>query len=383
MHILVLPSWYPNKNNNLSGIFFKEQAEGLAKQKNIQIGCIAINESSPKYLFNKNKFIFDYYDENINNVNTVGVLYPIANRLKWLRTIIRKIVFSILFKKYIKKYGKPDLVHLHSFLYGDLALWIKEKYNINYVLTEHSSGFARRIYNRKEMIYAKKIFLNSKYNICVSSEFKILLENEFNIKFSYIPNLIDMDFFLPKSKELIKKDGFHFINIGFLDKKKNQSMLIEAFFQSFGENKNIRLTIVGSGPEYVKLKKLIIALNIEEQIKLYGRASRDEIKQLLQKSDAFVLSSQYETFGVVVIEAMACGLPVVATKCGGPESILQDIKIGILSEINKNDIAEKMKQLYSNRNNYDSNYIRGYVTNNFSEEIICKKLLEIYNAVIK
>ena len=119
-----------------------------------------------------------------------------------------------------------------------------------------------------------------------------------------------------------------------------------------------------------------------KQITLYGRANRDEIKKLLQNSDAFVLSSKYETFGVVLIEAMACGLPVISTKCGGPESIINSDKIGLLTDINEIDLSNGLKQLYNNRKEYVPSFIRQYVENTFSEEYICKRLDEIYKEVL-
>ena len=372
MHILILPSWYPTKNNKLSGIFFREQAETLAKQ-NINVGCIAINESSPRYMFSKKELTFDFDDKNINGINAISVLYPIPNRFKSLRAVVRKIVFKILFSRYIKKHGKPDLVHLHSFLYGELAIWIKKKYGINYIVTEHSTGFARDLYSEKELAFAKKVFVNSKYNICVSNEFKSLLENKLEVKFKYIPNSIDTQYFLPNVNN---KNIFNFINIAFLDKKKNQDMLIEAFFKAFHYNKDVTLTIVGSGSEYEKLKNSIEKLNMHQQIKLYGVADRKEVLELLQNSDAFVLSSQYETFGVVIIEAMSCGLPVVATKCGGPESIVVDDKLGKLVDVNINDLSLGMLEVYNKK--YDSKYIRDYVIENFSADVISLKLIKLY-----
>lgn len=372
MHILVLPSWYPNKNNSLTGIFFKEQAEALAKQ-DIDVGCIAINESSPRYMFSKKKFIFDFEDKNINGINTISVLYPIPNRFKSLRSIVRQIVFKILFAKYIKKYGNPDIVHLHSFLYGELAIWIKRKYGINYIVTEHSSGFVRDLYNKKELTFAKEVFINSKYNICVSNEFKKSLEKKFSVKFDYIPNTIDTEYFVPK---ITQKDSFNFINIAFLNKNKNQYMLIEAFLKAFPNNKDVTLTVVGSGSEYEKLEKLTEKLNMHQQINLYGVADRKEVLKLLQNSDALILSSQYETFGVVIIEAMSCGLPVLATKCGGPESIVVDDKLGKLVDININDLSLGMLDVYSKK--YDSEYIRNYVIDNFSHDVVSLKLIKIY-----
>jgi len=84
MHVLVIPSWYPNANKPLSGIFFKEQAEALFKQK-IHVGVIAINESPLRYVFNNREVSFDFLEQDINGVKTISLLYPIVNRWKNFR----------------------------------------------------------------------------------------------------------------------------------------------------------------------------------------------------------------------------------------------------------------------------------------------------------
>ena len=177
-------------------------------------------------------------------------------------------------------------------------------------------------------------------------------------------------------------DTFNFINIAFYRKNKNQNILIKAFSKSFRNKENIKLTIVGSGPEYDNLNELILNLGMQKQIILYGEANREEVRELLQTSDAFILSSEYETFGVVVIEAMACGLPVISTKCGGPESIIQDDKVGILTEINEDSLSSALTFMYNNIENYDSKYIRKYVEDNFSEEAVYLQIQNIYKDVL-
>jgi glycosyltransferase involved in cell wall biosynthesis len=262
---------------------------------------------------------------------------------------------------------------------GEFAIWIKEKYNIPYVVTEHFSGFARKTISVANLNIAKKIYSLSSYNIAVSEQFKNLLHNEFDICFNYIPNIVNIDFFNVKEKKATKQ--FNFINIASLDTNKNQAMLIRAFTKSFKNQLQVRLTIVGNGQEYSNLKNLIKKLNMEDQIFLYGKANREEVKMLLQKSDAFVLSSQYETFGVVVIEAMSCGLPVIATRCGGPESIITLDKIGLLSDMDENDLSNKLTYMYKNKSIYDSDYIRNHVVKNFSEETVVNQLIKIYKVV--
>ena len=206
----------------------------------------------------------------------------------------------------------------------------------------------------------------------------------FNINFYYLPNIVD-NYFLnlnPKQK-LECSSNFIFINIGFLDKKKNQALLIKSFYNTFSKDKDIKLWIVGDGPEYSNLKKLIEELKLSDQVTLIGRVSRDKVKVLLSKSNAFVLSSQVETFGVVIIEALAMGLPVIATKCGGPESIITNKNLGLLVE---NDDEEAMyralKQIFVNYKDFDRNFLIEYVKSNFSEQTIVLKLISIYSGIL-
>jgi hypothetical protein len=99
--MLIIPSWYPNKNNPLSGIFFKEQAEALTKQK-IKVGVIAINESSFRYILSSKEVSFSFLEQKINNVQTISLMYPIVNRWENLRRVVRLITFKVLFKRYVK-----------------------------------------------------------------------------------------------------------------------------------------------------------------------------------------------------------------------------------------------------------------------------------------
>lgn len=359
-------------------MFFKEQAEALSKYGH-DVSVIYIHLYSILEIIKDKKLVLKNSTFIEKGVETYKVEYPSIPKLHTLKDKLFFYLFKKKFAQYIEKNGLPDIVHVHSFMVGRFALWVKETYNIPYVVTEHFTGFAREILSKPDIQLAQKVFNNSHKNIAVSNQFKKLLEDKFDVEFQYIPNIVNINFFNPIQQN--NSGPFQFINIAFLDKKKNQSMLIKAFAQVFS-NRNVTLTIVGDGPEYDALKRLIEKLQMQKQIFLYGRASREEVKKLLQQSDAFVLSSQYETFGVVVIEAMACGLPVVATKCGGPESIVQDDKVGLLSEIDVLALAESMSLLYEHQDDYNAEYIAGYVKEYFSEKVVVKQLYEVYQSVL-
>jgi len=379
MHILIIPSWYTTRENPQAGIFFKEQAEALAKYGN-KVGVIALNEISIRNIWEKREINLQYHRYIEKEVTTYRLQYPYIPKLPRLHRAMRLYIFKKSFYRYIEENGLPDIIHLHSYLYGDLAMWIQRKFGIAYVITEHSTKFARKLLSSQEIRYAREVFKTSSLNMAVSQEFKRLLQKHIGLDFTYLPNMIDIHFF-KCSRE--RHNTFNFINIAFMEKKKHQKMLIEAFTRSFQGDPGISLTIVGDGPQYQELKELIASLDMEDQIMLYGRANREEVKTLLQNADAFVLSSQYETFGVVIIEAMACGLPVISTRCGGPESIITSKELGLLSEIDEEDLSKKLLTLYNTYTDYDPDLIRDHVIEHFSQEVVTLELMRIYHEVLK
>jgi len=379
MHILLIPSWYPNTYNLLYGIYIKEQAEALSKY-GVKVGVLSIEEINLLQIWKQKKLDFGYRLDVLNDVATYSTQYPVPPKLHWIRRKIKLYVFKKMFQSYIEENGLPDMIHLHTFIVGELAMWIKETYGVPYVVTEHFTGFSREIISASDMNRARKVFTYSSCNIAVSNEFKNLLEEKTAQDFIYIPNIVNTDFFT--LKPLQNREEFYFLNIAFLDKKKNQTMLIKAFHRAFGKQKNIKLIIAGDGPEFKVLEKLIWNLDLGSQVSLYGKASRDEVKKLLHNSDAFVLSSEYETFGVVLIEAMSCGLPVLATKCGGPESIVINNTLGMLSDIKEEALVEKLVLMLKNKEHFDSKLIRDAAEKTFSERVVVSQLKKIYQDIL-
>lgn len=168
-----------------------------------------------------------------------------------------------------------------------------------------------------------------------------------------------------------------------LTEKKRVENLIKAFSLLSEKYNDIQLKIGGDGVCRNDLEELAIELNIDNKIKFLGALTRDEVFIQINQADAFVLSSEYETFGVVLIEALALGKPVVATRCGGPESIVTD-EVGVLVEKNSVPaLCNGMEMIYTNRENLDANKIRTYCQKNFSEDAVTDKLLHIYQNILR
>ena len=160
-------------------------------------------------------------------------------------------------------------------------------------------------------------------------------------------------------------------------------ILIKAFNKAFKDENNVILRIGGDGTERENLEKLVNELSLQDKVEFLGSLNREEVKIEMKKCNVFSLASKFETFGVVLIEALATGTPVISTNCGGPYDIIND-RVGRLVEVNNiEELADALKYVYVNYNNYDCNEIRKYCIDNFSNEAIGRKQLDIYNSAIE
>lgn len=145
---------------------------------------------------------------------------------------------------------------------------------------------------------------------------------------------------------------------------------------------NVTLTIFGDGPERSRLQDMINKYNLNDNVFLKGFCLRDVIANKLSESDCFVLASQTETFGVAYIEALSMGIPVIATKCGGPQGFVNN-ENGVMVEVDDvNGLTEAMKYMYKNADKYNGESISKVTKSLFSPESVGSRLMEVYKSVI-
>ena len=160
-------------------------------------------------------------------------------------------------------------------------------------------------------------------------------------------------------------------------------LLLEATAKLSARGEKISLTVIGDGPEEDALRTLAGQLELTGAVRFVGRLTRPEMAELYKDHDAFVLASRAETFGVVYVEAMAAGLPVIATRCGGPEDFV-DASNGILAAPGDADaLADAMAQMIRTRSGYDTAAISAAAGERFSPGVIADKLTQVYADVLE
>jgi glycosyltransferase involved in cell wall biosynthesis len=386
MNILIVPSWYPKKSNPSSGSFFREQAMALAKYGHNVIVLNATFASKNDYLSHENFHYIKRKDGPIVEYSYVVPTFGLGRVQRFAYGIFKMNMF-FLFDR-IRNEVNIDIIHAHSYFPAGLASCEIGMYdNIPVIITEHSTDIRNIKEDSTELKNLTKVVEEGNRFICVSENLKneVIKVTNTKKKIYVIPNMVLPIFFdhtKPENNLKCKgKDGFVFLSIGSLIPRKRFNILIDAFAQVFIDNKNVVLNIIGEGPLRNELEKKICDYNMESQISLLGSLSREKVAENISNSDCFVLASEYETFGVVYIEAMASGKPVIAVKNGGAEGIVNDFN-GILIENNEvGQLKDAMVYMSNNIEKYDSGLISQYCYDRYSEESVCNQLNILYSSV--
>ena len=198
------------------------------------------------------------------------------------------------------------------------------------------------------------------------------LSGLFESKFNIINNPIDMKIQSDAAENTVR-GHFRIINVGSLKLQKNQALLIKAFAKLL-EDIDAELVIVGDGELRGELEQLIAQLGLQDYVTLTG--FKEDVAAEYIQSDLFVLSSDYEGFGNVIVEAMSAGVPVVATDCqSGPREILAEGKYGTLVPVGDVDALAKA-MLQSLQQEHDGQVLRKRAAD-FSIEKIANQYLDV------
>lgn len=377
MHILFVTRGCCPESAPLLGIFELDQAKALTSL-GCKISYIALDFRSIR---RKRKLGYRLYKKD--NIDVYELSLPIGAVPIRLFIWIGRISLMFLFRKVLRKNGMPGIVHSHFATFGAIAEILKRKYDLPFVHTEHSSEISELLSDRKKKIYGKT-YKTADSVVSVSKSLSVSIKDIFNIESPVIYNVLDLDVFhYTEDKPLGNPyNCFTFVSVGGMIHRKGFDLLIDAFSILNKKNIDARLIIIGDGPMSDSLKKKAYSLNIADKITFTGVLRRADISKIYAESQVFVLASRHETFGVVYAEAMAAGLPVIATKCGGPESFVNETNGILIPTENVEELAKAMSDIYYDIGWFDRNIISDYASNLFSFKSIGGNIIKIYDKVL-
>ncbi len=387
--VLFLASWYPNRVKSFEGIFIEKHAEAVSKFCEVAVLYFAVDPTL------KEKII-DIVQEKKNNLYTVKI-YISPSKINFFPFSFSQNFYRFLWGlncglKYIKsEFGKPDIIQVNvASRMGIIAILYKLFKKIPFVVLEHSSTYiankTKNEYikntNLVEKIITTIIYKYSNKNIAVSNYLADAIKKMklLRNKVYVVPNVVNV----PNKVEFHKRSSerIKILTIALLNKDKNLLSLISVVDRLIRKGKNLELEIIGDGPDRKSLEDFAKQLGIfNKNIFFHGFVANDRIGEYYQRSNFFVLPSKYETFSIVTAEAIANGLPVLITKCGGPEEFVSDDQ-GIIVENNDESLEQGILFMYENWANYKPEKLWEYAGKKFNKEEVGKKLFNIYSEVL-
>ncbi|MGB8490739.1 MAG: glycosyltransferase [Bacteroidales bacterium] len=381
MTILILTHSYPDEELKWRGIFIRDQALALSTRHRVIVIYFKVDNYGLRP-FSK----YSFRCRQNGNLTEYEVItcrsFPVINQVKYLLDTYRFI------RKEILSRSKIDIIHCHlSYPAGFLGTLIRQKTNIPCVITEHTwiKKYFRSFIHKWCVIYALK---HTARVIAVSQA----LKNDINVFINvdnYVDNYVDI-YVVPNVVDtarftIAERPESQYLNIGLIggmsNYRKGADILIRAV--ALVDDLSLRVHIGGGGKYLDTFRQLAVDLKVSDKCIFYGVVEPEEINNFYSKLDMYVLASRDETFGVVVVEAMVAGLPVIATRCGGPEEIVTPGAGILVANENPEELAGAIRTMSRTLARYDRLAIRKYATEKYGTEAFLESVTGIYEDVVK
>ncbi len=295
---------------------------------------------------------------------------------------------------------KPEIIHSHHpLLLGQTAAGKAQELDVPLVFTYHTRYREYSHYISLQQDIVKEAidrwmgdYMQKCHHIVVPSHsIKELLASTYGVteQVTIVPTGINLEPYRQANGQSIRqKRGWGqdtvLMSIGRLAKEKNWTTLLTAVAKVSKSHQNIRLVILGSGDEQKTLKKLAVDLGIAQRVEFVGSVPFDEIPHYLKAADIFCFASVSETQGLVTMEAMAAGLPIVAVAASGTEDVVEHNRQGILTENHADALAAGLTELLANPAQQEKFKEASHQkARQFDMTVQARRMLEVYGQAIE
>ena len=386
LRIVLLSSAYPSAAQPVNGIFVQDQAECLATRHHVTVLVPASRTEAPGRLQEtRHQDVTCWHLPRAFAQSAAHSLHhgPVrALQTPLLRhALMCRAAYARGLAQYIRRHGKPHLLHAHN-LYpsGWAAAWLGRAFGVKVAVTEHSSVFAQQMQQPLQQQLAQQALKDIHALLAVSPAMaETITRNLPQTAPRVLPNVIRTAQFVPAAVQ--PHPRLRFFCLCLHTPGKGLQYLIEAARLLLAQGQDgFELIIGGDGAYRGELEQL--AKPLGAQCRFVGLLSRGQAVAHMQQCDVFVLPSLGETFGIVLGEAMACGKPVLTTRCGGPEYIVEEKTGLLLPPADAPALAAAMANLLQGRGDFDAVHIRATVCQRFGEAAFLQRSEALYNELI-
>ena len=281
--------------------------------------------------------------------------------------------------------GTPDLLHAHVAIPGGhAAATAARALGIPLVLTEHWTDFAELMRARGSRSLIRSTLRTASQVVAVGPALadQIRIADP-DVPVSVVGNVIDTGFYADvTSHDAVGGRPTRLLVVGLLIPRKGVHDLLEAVRIARANGVSAELAVVGDGPLQSELELHAASLGIADACFFDGRQDRAGVRARLQWCDALVVASHHETFGVTVAEALASGRPVIATRCGGPEFVIEEACGRLVPVGDPNALAAAISDLAGGRLEFDADLARAQMRERFGFEAFVAQMSDVYETAL-
>jgi len=380
LNILFLATWYPNRIDSTYGIFIHRHAQAVQLYANVRVLSIIEDNKIESGQLEISEGKWDGVSHIIIYYRKPDKLTGLINYSKALRKAYRLIE---------KKYGLPDLIHQHVLTrFGLLALWFKGKHQIPYIVSEHWSRYLKEdtlsAYNnpiRKWL--TRKVAGAASAITSVNRNLAQAMQNQGikNKRWQVIPNVIDTNIFYHIPLKRHKK--FRLLHVSNLDNRiKNISGLLHAVALLKKKRKDFELILIGGHPEMHEYQAECVELDIVAYVHFLGHQTAHQVAKAMQEADIFLLFSRWENQPCVLLEAMACGCPLIASHVGGIPELINKSNGKTIESENIEALAKAIHCMLDELDSYNRKEIANQTAGKYNMEKIGQHFLELYADIL-
>lgn len=367
MKVVFLARWYPHKYDPMFGLFVQRHAEAVAQYD--QVTAIYVHPDVNA------KTTYDIERSEENGVDTIRVYYKksgkISSALRYFKSC----------RKALKLAGKPDLIHVHVLTRMGIVAYLQKRFHgTPYMITEHWSRYLPgNDFSGALRKMATKIVVRNATMVTTVSDILAKAMQSHGLKhpnYKILPNVVDVNLFKPIPHHNVVPKIVHVSC--FEDKSKNISGLLESLKILKDKGLAYQAVLIGEGMDLEAMKQRATALDLNDRVRFTGLLQGQVLVDELATGDFFVLPSNYETGGIVLLEALACGLPVVATEVGALPEIVNESNGILVPPADTQALAEAMEQCCQCHGNYDPETLRAQVVEQYGMEKVGKLIHQLY-----
>ena len=367
MKVVFLARWYPHKYDPMFGLFVQRHAEAVAHYDQVTVIYVHPDENA--------KSTYDIERSDENGVDTIRVYYKKTGKISSALRFFRSC------RKALKLAGKPDLIHVHVLTRMGVVAYLQKLFHSTpYMITEHWSRYLPgNDFSGALRKTATKIVVRNATMVTTVSDILAKAMQSHGLKhpnYKIIPNVVDVNLFkpIPHHNEVPK-----IVHVScFEDKSKNISGLLESLKLLKDKGTAYQAVLIGEGMDWEAMKQRASMLDLNDRVRFTGLLQGQALVDELATGDFFVLSSHYETGGIVLLEAMACGLPVVATKVGALPEIVNESNGILVPPADVQALATAMEQCCKSYGDYKD--LRSQIVERYSYEYVGKLIHQLYSS---